>query len=64
MGEALLHGQQGFANRLLIGVGDIAPHGIGTGTEPRHFPEGPASDGPEIGRVPETVLQHGAESGG
>ena len=64
MGDALLHGQQGFADRFLIGVGNVAPHGIGTGSEPRHFSEGPASDGSEIGRVPETVLQHGAQGGG
>ena len=48
----------------VVGVGDVTPHGIGTGSQPRHLAQGAASDGSQIGRVAETILQHGAQSGG
>lgn len=63
-GEALLKGEQCALDGFGISVGDVAPHGIGAGTEARHLAQRAAAHVFELGCVADFFFKQSAERSG
>src|SRR5580704_526739 len=45
-------------------MGNVTPHGIGAGSQPRHLAQSASPDRSHVGRIGKTIFEHGAQSSG
>src|SRR5579863_7824069 len=45
-------------------MGDVTPHGIGAGSQPRHLAQSASSDRSHVWSIGKTIFEHGAQSSG